>query len=182
MMADRMRAILPTIRALKAIRARAPRASGSRAAAFNLRRRSRGRSSFLTFFFLPRASSSERCMSSIDSFGTWNWRVWVPRKRAARSTSSPSISDSRASGSAGREMSFRERPFGASFSVWTNLIPSVISKSPSAVSARRSARSLAHSTIDFSPQSRTNFRAVVSNPSASEDGAATATARTANNT
>lgn len=86
-------------------------------------------------------SSSERCMSSIDSFGTWNWRVWVPRKRAARSTSSPSISDSRASGSAGREMSFRERPLPTACSVWTNLIPSVISKSPSAASARRSARS-----------------------------------------
>lgn len=55
MMADKMSANLPMIKALKAIKARKPMANGKRAAAFNLKRRRSGNKSFFAFFFLPRA-------------------------------------------------------------------------------------------------------------------------------
>lgn len=52
-----MRAILPMTRALKAIKAKAPRAMGMRAAAFSFRRRRIGSRDLTIFFFFPRAGT-----------------------------------------------------------------------------------------------------------------------------
>lgn len=66
----------------------------------------------------------------MESFGTLNWSVCDPMKRATRSTKSESISFSRASGSADNSTSFNDRPTAAGCSVWINVTPSVIVTSP----------------------------------------------------
>lgn len=162
MIADRMRAILPMIKALNEMRAKNPMANGNKAAAFNFINNKRGNNIFLVFFPLPRAvnerkgnsfsilhkfpttnyspSSKDLWMSVIESCGTFNCNVCDPKKRAMRSINRALTSVSLCSGSSDKLMSLIERPCEAS-SVWTSLIPSVISTSPAVSSTNLSARS-----------------------------------------
>lgn len=75
-------------------------------------------------------SSSDRCISSIESFGTLNWSVCVPKKRAIRSANNESTCPSRASPFSDNSMSFNERPPCGNGSVWMSEMPSPTFTSP----------------------------------------------------
>lgn len=79
-------------------------------------------------------SSNDRCISSIESFGTLNWSVCVPKKRAIRSANNESTWPSRASTFSDNSTSDNDRPPFGIASVWMSEIPSPILTSPSTLS------------------------------------------------